>query len=294
LVLGWQVIQAVTIGSIIGTLANIILGGPEISTPYHLIGLPLAVLIALYLSFLRRIHQNGLAVSCTIFSALFVQLVPFAWNGVLDDLRFLWAKTLVVRLVAVITAVLAATFANAMISCCCYQKILQSRLRYIERDIFRSLCDDSDGIAFKPATPQNRALYGLLQEFETEIAIVRKEQGFRDLFCSFGAPNPKVLEEIDQRRILLETVVGCHAFVGFQLTRPNLSNEERTALKQLATWLRDKGTEQVNPGSFPGSLHLIIDTLNSTLALLAQGETMTETTPLLFGCDALGSTYASV
>lgn len=90
-----------------------------------------------------------------------------------------------------------------------------------------------------------------------------------------------MLDEIEQRRRLLETIVACHAFIGFQLDRNNLTNEERAGLRQFATWIRDRGTAPINGEQFPISLRLVVETMNTTLTALAQGAPVTELSPLL-------------
>lgn len=91
----------------------------------------------------------------------------------------MWAKTFIVRLVAVLTAIVCCSIANALISCCFTRNILRSRLRYVEREIINNLFQEGESVAFKPTSPQNQALFGMLQEFEYRCCSERTRfQGF--------------------------------------------------------------------------------------------------------------------
>jgi len=194
----------------------------------------------------------------------------------------LWAKTLIVRLVAISTAVLSSAFSNALISCFFYQTILDSRLKYIEREVFYNMCDGDSGAAVQPNGGHTQTVLGLLREFELEINVVRREQAFRELFCSINKSSPKVMDKVDERRAVLEECVATHVFIGFQLKRrQHLTKDEFDGLTKLATWIRDRGLTRINEGAFTPSLHILIGALNDVFTGLRQGAPVSEMTPLL-------------
>ena len=132
------------LGAVIGTLVNAALYLPEEMDPNNwmiILSVPLSVLITTYMIYFFG-RDNPTSMSAGLFSSLFVLFVEFPYPPidpyVPDTPRRLIWQTLLVRVLALLTAIISAMIVNVVVSATSPLAIYRSNMFFTERIVWKT------------------------------------------------------------------------------------------------------------------------------------------------------------
>ncbi|ELR23635.1 uncharacterized protein ACA1_072680 [Acanthamoeba castellanii str. Neff] len=200
---------------------------------------PIAACLTMYALLVAKRYTPG-DISSGLFSAIFVQarhprvtpvtgadlqMILFEYEpmeDVKDTPRMLVLTTLIVRIIALTTAVLASTFVNFIASGWAVKSIFTARTYFAEAVIWESFST----LSTVPTSPEAQQTFGLLVGLLSDVRMARKEP-----YLTKGTK--ETLDQILKRLEHVFCLLSLQVMLCLLSDELVLSEEERRSLKQL-------------------------------------------------------------
>jgi len=252
-------------GSMIGTFWGLLIpllfngfhfGATTISQPWWVlvVRIPVAVMITCYTMFF--LNNNIGALTNAYFSAVYVGLVQYKWqylpSWINDD--YIVVSTIIVRVLAITTAVVLAVFVNALLSGPLMHFMFRSRLRRIEKVI-------SDTINSVDENPYGDDIQEIFHELTCLLKDLSVAEGELFARSCFRGDDHDFYDIGNKSRTLLH-LVSAQFFLAQLSELQDLTVEERNGLKILLQYSKDKQNAvhkiQKHREQIPESVSLIL------------------------------------